>query len=197
MEQPNEIVPVTPEEARFTVRFACTSELLKDWQRHPVRTNRKVLQALVWIVGGWAIAKGLWQMAEGLYHFVRSMGVRLVWAWFTQFDVIFPLTYIGLGVLVFSLGRIRMRKNIRQMTAMFGPEPWPVEYRFGEDRFTATQCGTVQTMMYSRINWVWETADFVLLTIGENVFRIPKYAFAQGTPQELVTFLRTKVPAKR
>ena len=44
---------------------------------------------------------------------------------------------------------------------------------------------------------VGETKDFVLLRIAKNVFRLPKYAFVQGAPQELVTFLRTKIPAKR
>ena len=83
------------------------------------------------------------------------------------------------------------------MQKELGPEPWPAEYSFGADRFTISQADTSTSMVYSRIARVGETKDFVLLRVGKNLFRLPKYAFVQGAPQELVTFLRTKIPAKR
>ena len=193
---------VTPEEARFTVRFAYTSDLLKDWQRHPVRTSRKVVRIIRPIMGVVLILVGLWNLwlmgrrictIEQYLDFRFSFLDRAYLGW----ELLLPLLCLVVGVLEFFIDRIRLNRSLKRMQKELGPEPWPAEYRFGADRFTISQADTSTSMVYSRIARVGETKDFVLLRVGKNLFRLPKYAFVQGAPQELVTFLRTKIPAKR
>ncbi len=203
MTQFQNVSPVTPEEARFTVRFAYTSDLLKDWQRHPVRTSRKVVRIIRPIMGVALILVGLWNlwlMGRRICTIEQYLDFRFSFldrVSYLGWELLLPLLCLVVGVLEFFIDRIRLNRSLKRMQKELGPEPWPAEYRFGADRFTISQADTSTSMVYSRIARVGETKDFVLLRIAKNVFRLPKYAFVQGTPQELVTFLRTKIPAKR
>ena len=203
MPQFQNVSPVTPEEARFTVRFAYTSELLKDWQRHPVRTSRKIVRIIRPIMGVALILVGLWNLwyvIQGIWALSQYTGARLPlfsYLFYFGWRILLPLLCLTVGVLEFFIDRIRLNRSLKREQKELGPEPWPAEYRFGADRFTVSQADTSTSMAYSRITRVEETEAFVLLRVGKNLFRLPKYAFVQGTPQELVTFLRTKVPAKR
>jgi hypothetical protein len=194
---------VTPEEARFTVRFAYTSDLLRDWQRHPVRTSRKIVRIIRPIMGVALILVGLWNlwlMGRRICTIEQYLGFRFSFldrVSYLGWELLLPLLCLVVGVLEFFINRIRLNRSLKRMQKELGPEPWPAEYRFGADRFTISQADTSTSMVYSRIARVGETKDFVLLRVGKNLFRLPKYAFVQGTPQELVTFLRTKIPAKR
>ena len=194
---------VTPEEARFTVRFAYTSDLLKDWQRHPVRTSRKVVRIIRPIMGVVLILVGLWNlwlMGRRICTIEQYLDFRFSFldrVSYLGWELLLPLLCLVVGVLEFFIDRIRLNRSLKRMQKELGPEPWPAEYRFGADRFTISQADTSTSMVYSRIARVGETEAFVLLRVGKNLFRLPKYAFVQGAPQELVTFLRTKIPAKR
>ena len=112
-------------------------------------------------------------------------------------ELLLPLLCLTVGALEFFIDCIRLNRSLKRMQKELGPEPWPVEYRFGADRFTVSEADSSTCLAYSRITRVEETEAFVLLRVGKNLFRLPKYAFVQGAPQELVTFLRTKIPAKR
>ena len=202
MPQFQNVSPVTPEEARFTVRFAYTSELLKDWQRHPVRTSRKIVRIIRPIMGVALILVGLWNLwyvIRGIWAIFQYAGGQppLSFVYYFGWELLLPLLCLTVGALEFFIDCIRLNRSLKRMQKELGPEPWPVEYRFGADRFTVSQADTSTSMAYSRITRVEETEAFVLLRIGKSLFRLPKYAFVQGTPQELVTFLRIKVPAKR
>ena len=202
MTQFQNVSPVTPEEARITVRFAYTSDLLKDWQRHPVRTSRKVVRIIRPIMGVALILVGLWNLwyvIRGIWAIFQYAGGQppLSFVYYFGWELLLPLLCLTVGALEFFIDCIRLNRSLKRMQKELGPEPWPAEYRFGADRFTISQADTSTSMVYSRIARVGETKDFVLLRIAKNVFRLPKYAFVQGAPQELVTFLRTKIPAKR
>lgn len=193
---------VTPEEARFTVRFAYTSDLLKDWQRHPVRTSRKVVGIIRPIMGVALILVGLWNLwyvIRGIWAIFQYAGGQppLSFVYYFGWELLLPLLCLTVGVLEFFIDRIRLNRSLKRMQKELGPEPWPAEYRFGADRFTISQADTSTSMVYSRIARVGETKDFVLLRIAKNVFRLPKYAFVQGTPQEFMAFLGAKVPVKK
>ena len=203
MTQFQNVSPVTPEEARITVRFAFTSELLRDWQRHPVRTSRKIVRIIRPIMGVALILVGLWNlwlMGRRICTIEQYLDFRFSFldrVSYLGWELLLPLLCLVVGVLEFFIDRIRLNRSLKRMQKELGPEPWPAEYRFGADRFTISQADTSTSMVYSRIARVEETEAFVLLRVGKNLFRLPKYAFVQGTPQELVTFLRTKIPAKR
>ena len=202
MPQFQNVSPVTPEEARFTVRFAFTSELLRDWQRHPVRTSRKIVRIIRPIMGVALILVGLWNLwyvIRGIWAIFQYAGGQppLSFVYYFGWELLLPLLCLTVGALEFFIDCIRLNRSLKREQKELGPEPWPAEYRFGADRFTISQADTSTSMVYSRIARVGETKDFVLLRIAKNVFRLPKYAFVQGAPQELVTFLRTKIPAKR
>lgn len=194
---------VTPEEARFTVRFAYTSDLLKDWQRHPVRTSRKVVRIIRPIMGVALILVGLWNlwlMGRRICTIEQYLDFRFSFldrVSYLGWELLLPLLCLVVGVLEFFIDRIRLNRSLKRMQKELGPEPWPAEYRFGADRFTISQADTSTSMVYSRIARVGETKDFVLLRIAKNVFRLPKYAFVQGTPQEFMAFLGAKVPVKK
>ena len=194
---------VTPEEARFTVRFAYTSDLLKDWQRHPVRTSRKVVRIIRPIMGVVLILVGLWNlwlMGRRICTIEQYLDFRFSFldrVSYLGWELLLPLLCLVVGVLEFFIDRIRLNRSLKRMQKELGPEPWPAEYRFGADRFTVSEADSSTCLAYSRITRVEETEAFVLLRVGKNLFRLPKYAFVQGAPQELVTFLRTKIPAKR
>ena len=202
MEQPTKVMPVTPEENRFTVRFAFTSELLRDWQRHPVRTSRKIVRIIRPIMGVALILVGLWNLwyvIRGIWAIFQYAGGQppLSFVYYFGWELLLPLLCLTVGALEFFIDRIRLNRSLKRMQKELGPEPWPAEYRFGADRFTVSQADTSTSMAYSRITRVEETEAFVLLRIGKNLFRLPKYAFVQGTPQELMAFLGDKVPAKK
>ncbi len=203
MEQPTKVMPVTPEETRFTVRFAYTSELLRDWQRHPVRTSRKVVGIIRPILGVALILVGLWNLwyvIQGIWVLSQYTGARLPlfsYLFYFGWRILLPLFCLTVGVLEFFIDRIRLNRSLKREQKELGPEPWPAEYRFGANRFTVSQADTSTSMACSRITRVEETEAFVLLCIGKNLFRLPKYAFVQGTPQELMAFLGDKVPAKK
>ena len=202
MTQFQNVSPVTPEEARFTVRFAYTSELLKDWQRHPVRTSRKIVRIIRPIMGVALILVGLWNLwyvIQGIWAIFQYAGGQppLSFVYYFGWELLLPLLCLTVGALEFFIDCIRLNRSLKRMQKELGPEPWPVEYRFGADRFTVSEADSSTCMAYSRITRVEETEAFVLLRVGKNLFRLPKYAFVQGAPQELVTFLRTKIPAKR
>ena len=193
---------VTPEEARFTVRFAYTSDLLKDWQRHPVRTSRKIVRIIRPIMGVALILVGLWNLwyvIRGIWAIFQYAGEQppLSFVYYFGWELLLPLLCLTVGALEFFIDCIRLNRSLKRMQKELGPEPWPVEYRFGADRFTVSEADSSTCLAYSRITRVEETEAFVLLRVGKNLFRLPKYAFVQGAPQELVTFLRTKIPAKR
>ena len=194
---------VTPEEARFTVRFAYTSDLLKDWQRHPVRTSRKVVRIIRPIMGVALILVGLWNlwlMGRRICTIEQYLDFRFSFldrVSYLGWELLLPLLCLVVGVLEFFIDRIRLNRSLKRMQKELGPEPWPAEYSFGADRFTISQADTSTSMVYSRIARVGETKDFVLLRIAKNVFRLPKYAFVQGTPQEFMAFLGAKVPVKK
>ena len=202
MTQFQNVSSVTPEEARFTVRFAFTSELLRDWQRHPVRTSRKIVRIIRPIMGVALILVGLWNLwyvIQGIWAIFQYAGGQppLSFVYYFGWELLLPLLCLTVGALEFFIDCIRLNRSLKRMQKELGPEPWPAEYRFGADRFTISQADTSTSMVYSRIARVGETEAFVLLRVGKNLFRLPKYAFVQGAPQELVTFLRTKIPAKR
>lgn len=203
MTQFQNVSPVTPEEARFTVRFAYTSDLLKDWQRHPVRTSRKVVRIIRPIMGVALILVGLWNlwlMGRRICTIEQYLDFRFSFldrVSYLGWELLLPLLCLVVGVLEFFIDRIRLNRSLKRMQKELGPEPWPAEYRFGADRFTISQADTSTSMVYSRIARVGETKDFVLLRIAKNVFRLPKYAFVQGTPQEFMAFLGAKVPVKK
>ena len=203
MTQFQNVSPVTPEEARFTVRFAYTSDLLKDWQRHPVRTSRKVVRIIRPIMGVALILVGLWNlwlMGRRICTIEQYLDFRFSFldrVSYLGWELLLPLLCLVVGVLEFFIDRIRLNRSLKRMQKELGPEPWPAEYRFGADRFTISQADTSTSMVYSRIARVGETKDFVLLRIAKNVFRLPKYACVQGTPQEFMAFLGTKVPVKK
>ena len=194
---------VSPEEARFTVRFAYTSDLLKDWQRHPVRTSRKVVRIIRPIMGVALILVGLWNlwlMGRRICTIEQYLDFRFSFldrVSYLGWELLLPLLCLVVGVLEFFIDRIRLNRSLKRMQKELGPEPWPAEYSFGADRFTISQADTSTSMVYSRIARVGETKDFVLLRIAKNVFRLPKYAFVQGTPQEFMAFLGAKVPVKK
>ncbi len=202
MTQYQNVSPVTPEEARFTVRFAFTSELLRDWQRHPVRTSRKIVRIIRPIMGVALILVGLWNLwyvIQGIWAIFQYAGGQppMSFVYYFGWELLLPLLCLTVGALEFFIDCIRLNRSLKRMQKELGPEPWPVEYRFGEDRFTVSEADSSTCLAYSRITRVEETEAFVLLRVGKNLFRLPKYAFVQGAPQELVTFLRTKIPAKR
>ena len=202
MTQFQNVSPVTPEEARFTVRFAFTSELLRDWQRHPVRTSRKIVRIIRPIMGVALILVGLWNLwyvIQGIWATFQYAGGQppLSFVYYFGWELLLPLLCLTVGALEFFIDCIRLNRSLKRMQKELGPEPWPVEYRFGADRFTVSEADSSMCLAYSRITRVEETEAFVLLRVGKNLFRLPKYAFVQGAPQELVTFLRTKIPAKR
>ena len=202
MTQYQNVSPVTPEEARFTVRFAFTSELLRDWQRHPVRTSRKIVRIIRPIMGVALILVGLWNLwyvIQGIWAIFQYAGGQppLSFVYYFGWELLLPLLCLTVGALEFFIDCIRLNRSLKRMQKELGPEPWPVEYRFGADRFTVSEADSSMCLAYSRITRVEETEAFVLLRVGKNLFRLPKYAFVQGAPQELVTFLRTKIPAKR
>ena len=194
---------VSPEEARFTVRFAYTSDRLKDWQRHPVRTSRKVVRIIRPIMGVVLILVGLWNlwlMGRRICTIEQYLDFRFSFldrVSYLGWELLLPLLCLVVGVLEFFIDRIRLNRSLKRMQKELGPEPWPAEYSFGADRFTISQADTSTSMVYSRIARVGETKDFVLLRIAKNVFRLPKYAFVQGTPQEFMAFLGAKVPVKK
>lgn len=202
MTQFQNVSSVTPEEARFTVRFAFTSELLRDWQRHPVRTSRKIVRIIRPIMGVALILVGLWNLwyvIQGIWAIFQYAGGQppLSFVYYFGWELLLPLLCLTVGALEFFIDCIRLNRSLKRMQKELGPEPWPVEYRFGADRFTVSEADSSTCLAYSRITRVEETEAFVLLRVGKNLFRLPKYAFVQGAPQELVTFLRTKIPAKR
>lgn len=203
MTQFQNVSPVTPEEARFTVRFAYTSDLLKDWQRHPVRTSRKVVRIIRPIMGVALILVGLWNlwlMGRRICTIEQYLDFRFSFldrVSYLGWELLLPLLCLVVGVLEFFIDRIRLNRSLKRMQKELGPEPWPAEYRFGADRFTVSEADSSTSMVYSRIARVGETKDFVLLRIAKNVFRLPKYAFVQGTPQEFMAFLGAKVPVKK
>ena len=202
MTQFQNVSPVTPEEARITVRFAFTSELLRDWQRHPVRTSRKIVRIIRPIMGVALILVGLWNLwyvIQGIWAIFQYAGGQppLSFVYYFGWELLLPLLCLTVGALEFFIDCIRLNRSLKRMQKELGPEPWPVEYRFGADRFTVSEADSSTCLAYSRITRVEETEAFVLLRVGKNLFRLPKYAFVQGAPQELVTFLRTKIPAKR
>ena len=193
---------VTPEEARFTVRFAFTSELLRDWQRHPVRTSRKIVRIIRPIMGVALILVGLWNLwyvIQGIWAIFQYAGGQppLSFVYYFGWELLLPLLCLTVGALEFFIDRIRLNRSLKRMQKELGLEPWPAEYRFGEDRFTVSQADTSTSMAYSRITRVEETEAFVLLHIGKNLLSLPKYAFVQGAPQEFMAFLGDKVPAKK
>ena len=202
MTQFQNVLPVMPEEARYMVRFAFTSELLRDWQRHPVRTSRKIVRIIRPIMGVALILVGLWNLwyvIQGIWAIFQYAGGQppLSFVYYFGWELLLPLLCLTVGALEFFIDRIRLNRSLKRMQKELGPEPWPVEYRFGADRFTVSEADSSTCLAYSRITRVEETEAFVLLCVGKNLFRLPKYAFVQGAPQELVTFLRTKIPAKR
>ena len=56
---------------------------------------------------------------------------------------------------------------------------------------------SAQTLPYERVNEIEDAEEFLLLWVGKLIFRLPKSAFTKGTPEDLLAFLREKVPAKR
>ena len=78
MEQPIDVLSVTSEEARFEVRFEYSSDLLKQWQRRPVRTSRKVVKYVRPILGVLLILVGVWNLwikGQVLADFLSEFGV--------------------------------------------------------------------------------------------------------------------------
>ena len=110
------IAPVGEEEARFLVRFAYTSELMKKWNRHPVRTSRKVWRVVMWIIGSYLVLYGLWRLGEIAWS-LWSLGTSdmlapfVFTARFLFGEAFFPLLYIGVGVLGFFLDSIRLTSS--------------------------------------------------------------------------------------
>lgn len=203
MEQPADILPVTTEEARFEVRLTYTAELLKQWQRSPVRLSRIVVRYVRPILGILLILVGLWNLwikGQVLEAFFSAYGMQMhLGDYFSYWGekLLLPVLGIGLGILEFFIERIRLRRSLKRMTAVYGPEPWPVHYLFGEEAFTMAFSGAIQTMPYARAKKVEEKGDFLLLWVWTMLFRIPKSAVTKGTPEELLAFLREKVSDRK
>lgn len=205
MEQRMETVPVTPEEALYEVRFTYDPQLLREWSRRSVRPSRRVWRVIRIVLCSLVILYGAYQLWEGLTllwwigteEYVREMYLSYyTWGEVLYLNLFYPLLLLALGVLWLLLDRIRIRRAVKQTRAMFGPEPWPVQYLLGEDRFTAVQCGAVQTIPYRRVNKVEQKQGFILLWMGNNIIRLPKSTFTKGTPEDLLAFLRERIPTK-
>lgn len=203
MEQPANVLPVTPEEARFEISFAFTSALWKQWQRRPLRTSRKAMRFLRPILGVFLILAGivnLWligRVARDVFS-VYSRAMTLsdyisYWGW----DLFLPVLCFVVGTMQFWMGALSQRVTLKRLRTMNGPEPWPVRYLFGEDALTNTFGGSGQTLPYERVKKIEDAGDFLLLWVGKMAFRLPKAAVTKGTPEELLAFLREKIPAQR
>ena len=206
MEQPASIVPVTPEEARFEVRFTYDPQLLKDWSHHSVRTARRVWRVIRIVLGVLGILYGMVKLYQGIatlwdiatYEDLKEIYLAYYsWGTILYLNLFYPLLILALAVLWLLLDRIRISRAVRQTRAMFGPEPWPVQYLLGEDRFTAIQCSALQTIPYERVKKVEEKQGFILLWTGVNIIRLPKSAVTKGTPEELFAFLRERIPGRK
>lgn len=160
-----------------------------------MRIIRPIMGVALILVGLW----NLWYVIRGIWAIFQYAGGQppLSFVYYFGWELLLPLLCLTVGALEFFIDCIRLNRSLKRMQKELGPEPWPVEYRFGADRFTVSEADNSTCLAYSRITRVEETEAFVLLRVGKNLFRLPKYAFVQGAPQELVTFLRTKIPAKR
>ena len=202
MEQPIDVLSVTSEEARFEVRFEYSSDLLKQWQRHPVRTSRKVVKYVRPILGVLLILVGVWNLwikGQVLADFLSEFGVPFSLQYYFSYwgaELLIPILAIVVGVLEFFVDRIRLNRNLKQMAAVYGPEPWPIRYLFGEEAFTNSFSGSSQTMPYARVRKVEDAGDFLLLWVGKLIFRLPKSAMAKGAWEELQAFLQEKIPSR-
>ena len=107
MEQPNEIVPVTPEEARFEVRFEYTPALQKQWQRQPLRSRRGLLRVLRPILGVFLILAGifnLWlmfRMARAAFSVYSRAMTLSDYISFWRSDLIIPILCFVVGTMQF------------------------------------------------------------------------------------------------
>ena len=205
MEQPTEVVPVTPQEALFEVSFVYGPNLLKDWSRHSVRTSKRVVRVIRIVLSILVLLYGtakLWVGVELLLNLSGNIAMREImlaqysWGEILYLYLLYPILLLAVGILWLLLDRIRISRAVKRTRAMFGPEPWPVQYRLGEDRFTAVQCGAVQTIPYGRVRKVERKQGFLLLWIGANIIRLPEADLTGGTPEELLAFLREKIPSR-
>lgn len=206
MEQPADILPVTSEEARFEVRFDYTSELWKRWRRRPLRTDRKVLRVIMIVFGTFVTLDGFYRLWQGIAilwtlateEYLKEMYLEYYsWSSLLNPYLFQPLILLALGVCMLLLERIQLRRDLKQMAAIYGPEPWPEQYLFGEKAFTDSFCRSNQTIPYLRARKVEEKRDFLILWVGKEPFRLPKSAVTKGTPEELLAFLREKVPDRK
>lgn len=203
MEQRMETVPVTPEEARFEVRFEYTEALHKRWQRQPLRKSWRVLRALRPILGVFLILVGivnLWLMvrAAQIAFCVYSRAMTFSdYVSYLGWDLFLPVLCFAVGTMQFFMDALSRRTTLKRLRTMNGPEPWPVRYLFGEEAVTNTFGCSAQTLPYERVNKIEDAGEFLLLWVGKMAFRLPKSAFTKGTPEELLAFLREKIPAQR
>ncbi len=203
MEQPTEIVPVTPEEARFDMRFEYTAALQKQWQRHPLRRSRRILRSLRPFLGVFLILLGivnLWLMFRAARDAFSVYSRAMTFSDYVSYwgpDLVLPVLCIILGTMQFFMDTISRWAMMKRLRTMNGPEPWLVRYLFGENAVTNIFGGAAQTLPYERIRKVEDAGDFLLLWVGKMAFRLPKSSLTEGTPEELLAFLREKVPDRK
>ena len=203
MEQLTEIVPVTPEEARFDMRFEYTAALQKQWQRHPLRRSRRVLRSLRPFLGVFLILLGivnLWLMFRAARNAFSVYSRAVTFSDYVSYwgpDLVLPVLCFVLGTMQFFMDAISRWAMMKRLRTMNGPEPWPVRYLFGEDAVTNTFGDAAQTLPYERIKKAEDAGDFLLLWVGKMAFRLPKSSLTKGTPEDLLSFLLEKIPAKR
>ena len=202
MEQRMETVPVTPEEARFEVRFEYTAALQKQWQRQPLHRGRRVLRVLRPILGVFLVLAGivnLWLMFRTAQYAFCMYGSSMTFSDYVFYwgsDLIIPVLCLVVGTMQFWMDALSRRTTLKRLRTMNGPEPWPVRYLFGEEAVTNTFGCSAQTLPYERVNKIEDAEEFLLLWVGKMAFRLPKSAMAKGTWEELLAFLREKIPSR-
>ena len=175
-------------EPLFEVRNALTEDMMREF--HRAQLSRRPLHFLV-IVGGMQIAVGVlrivWLLlrqdsADGISRLLNALAPGLVW-------ILPGIAWLAVTVYVPRAMVNRRIRGLRDvMAASYG-------IRFYAEDFVQEAPAGELRIAYPALRKIVETRSLLMLYQEGEVSIVQKSGFTRGTPEELLTYLRSVCPA--
>ena len=113
--------------------------------------------------------------------------------WHSWILILCAVAYVGLFFWQFYLPAHNAKRHMKAKLAYYDQENPPLTYRFFDDHFEVSGVDSWHTYPYRKLEGVIRLKSGILVTIRHRGgCTISLEGFQKGTPEELITFLRTK-----
>ena len=160
---------------RIEVSFEITKDLYIEWCQKPVSKNAKTKR----------LSFNLTQIF-GIVLAAMITGAS-IWSENVLFSVLGGVFILLFCYRLFFRTKIVAAKYYKKMRAAQNTEKWMRTFVFEKHKIHITDANSTTTLKFSDIISVQQDENLVyLIQNSDYVYRLPKSAFVQGTPEELI-----------